>query len=162
MTTVALTELNAVILLALAKATAEEPERYLTRKESRMDHEFAERSLNQLERAGLVEQKMKGARARGWRLTALGVEHVPMAQRLVDQAQQQRREAWEAENLVYGTDRTDKEPLTPRQQRAWMRGFVQAQLATASLPADAPAEIRDNFPALVAWMTKFVAPHRPD
>lgn len=61
MTTGALTELNAVILLALAKATAEDPERYLTRKESRMDHEFAERSLNQLERAGLVEQNKQWA-----------------------------------------------------------------------------------------------------
>lgn len=33
MITVALTELNATILLALAKATAQEPERYLTRLE---------------------------------------------------------------------------------------------------------------------------------
>ena len=60
------------------------------------------------------------------------------------------------------SSKNPKEPLTPRQQRAWMRGFVQAQLATVTAPGDAPAEIRDNFPALVAWMTKVVAPHRLD
>lgn len=154
-------EQHATVLLLLSQAS--DPEAFHTRKDNLLRGcDFADRALRQLLAKGWVENQKLGLRALGWRLTDAGREQLETAQQISEQAQQERRAQWEAQHLVYGTDRQGKPPLTQQQQRAWMRGFLQAQLNQIRLPDDAPAEVRENYPELVAWMKRHLAPYRPD
>ena len=162
-TTSSVSEEQAMVLLRLAKATRGDGQSFCTLKQAEI-HElpFARRLLGQMAEQGLVEDRPVGARGRGWRLTGAGAAVLPEAQARQDEADRARRKAWEDENLVYGVPRpAGAPPMNERQQRAWMRGFVEAQLATLPLPMDAPAEVRENDAALRAWMARRIAPHRP-
>lgn len=160
--TSSLTELQAVILEALSRFLSK-PDHFRSRKELHLaDTQGSAQGLKQLKSLGLVEDQKLGVRLVGWRLTDAGREMLPQAHVVLAQAKQQRHESWKKNYVVYGVERPEgAEPLTPQQQRAWMRGFAQAQIETMALPADAPAEVVANQAALRAWLMRLVGPSTP-
>ena len=162
MTTHDLTVQQAIVL-SMLKAPDEEGGGFMSRNGSGIaDLEFGQKVLGQLERAGLVESRALGLREKGWRLTEDGARALPYAQDVISGDWQRRRAQWESENLVYGVERgPNAGPLSPRQQRAWVQGYMLEQIKHMSFPASAPQEVLDNAQELTHWLERRLTPHNP-
>ena len=160
-TAAAFDEIAAMVVVALAP-TQHDPDLFLNRKKADLyDLEKGQATLAKLERAGLVASKKLGQRETGWRLTDAGIERLDEASVILEKAHQARMEAWERENLVHGASwLNDDSELTVRQQRAWLKGHVQALLESMPhAPEGAPRAVRDNWESIRRWVVRNNAPY---
>lgn len=124
--------------------------------------ERASTILARLVRWGWLESTHQGRRW-AYRLTKAGAAQVDSLPVYFAQREQERSAAWEAEHLVYGVPRSvDAPPLTERQTREWVRGYLMEAIGQVPVPADAPAEVKASFEQHRAFLNRRLSAHRPD
>lgn len=156
-----LTETQAFLLRRLGRGG--DPDAFLhPRQAGRDEVEDHSRQMTRLEELGLVEHRVIGARVRHWRLTAAGWAAMPRANAVALAAYQARVAAWEREHLVHGRRGPGAAgPLTARQQRAWVQGWLLEQALRLPAPDDAPAEVRERFEVLREEAVRKLKPFFP-
>ena len=161
MDTFDLTDTQASILLRLGRAGR--PEAFLhPRSLNLTEIEDYSRQMTVLESLGLVEHKVIGARVRHWRLTEAGWAAMPKANAMARARWEANMRHWREHNEVYGVPRPQgAAALGEGQQRAWVQGWLLAHLMDAPVPADAPAEVRENFDKLRRLVARKLRPHCP-
>jgi hypothetical protein len=127
-------------------------------------YDKAAATLGRMVRYGWLEINRSGSRNR-YRLAEAGRAPRAQAPAVLAAEQEAREAAWETEHHVYGVPRpTGAPPLTERQAREWVRGYLMSVVRqnTLAVPDTAPPEVKAAFDANVAYVLRLMAPHRPD